>query len=173
MIISCIVAAAEDDAIGRAGGEIPWRLKSDFDHFKKTTSGHPVIMGRKTLPSIGNKPLPNRTNIVLTRDTTWTVEGFVSARNIDTALELASDAPGGDEVFICGGGEVYAATMPLVDRLYLTRVHTTVPDADAFFRFDPSGWNLDSAETHASGVDTQDQFDFTIEVWSRGDRATT
>jgi dihydrofolate reductase len=161
-MISCIVAAADNDAIGRGDGEIPWRLKTDFAHFKRTTDGHPIIMGRKTLPSMGNKPLPNRTNIVLTRDASWTADGFVVAHDIESALAEARQAEGNNEIFVCGGGEVYAAMLPLASRIYLTRVHTTVPDANAFFHFDGDEWHTISSELHPADPENQDEFPFTI-----------
>lgn len=112
-----------------------WHIPDDLKRFKAITSGHPVIMGRKTFESIVaviGKPLPGRTNIVITRDPSWQYEGAQVAHSLDEAFELAAKAPGADEIFIGGGGELYAQALPRVDRLYLTLIDDE-QDGDSFF----------------------------------------
>lgn len=134
MIITLIAAMAENRVIGKDGA-MPWHLPDDLARFKAITLGHPVIMGRKTFASIG-RPLPGRLNIVLTRRKGYSPEGVAVARSLDEALALAGTA---DEVFICGGGQVYREALPLADRIHLTVVHrpyegdTTFPELPADF----------------------------------------
>jgi len=133
-VIGLIWAQARD-AAGRpvigAAGAIPWRVPEDFAHFKATTAGHPVVMGRRTWESLPRRPLPGRTNVVVTRRPGWSDDGAVTAASLDEALALAAAAPGGDEVWVMGGGEVYAATLALADRLVVTEVDLEV-EGDAF-----------------------------------------
>jgi dihydrofolate reductase len=138
MKLSIIVAASTNHVIG-SNGKLPWRLKADLQHFKKVTMGHPIIMGRKTYESIG-KPLPGRTNIVLSR-TVHQIEGCVVASSLDAALKVAS-AWGAEEAFVIGGGKVYEEALPLADRVYLTRVQACV-EGDTLFRF-PDGLQFNS-----------------------------
>ena len=137
MIISLIAAVAENGTIGR-DGEIPWHLPEDFKLFKRITMGHHLIMGRKTFESIGT-PLPGRTSIVLTRDASYKAEGCQVAVSLPEALEIARKA-GDDEVFIIGGAGVYAQTLPLADRFYLSRVHANVRGDTVFPEFDEGNW---------------------------------
>ncbi|MBQ5401485.1 MAG: dihydrofolate reductase [Bacteroidales bacterium] len=126
-MLSIIVAISDNYAIGR-GGDMPWHISEDLKYFKRTTVGHTVIMGRRTWESIGCRPLPNRRNIVVSR-TMAPVEGVIVVSTIKKALRLA----GRKEAFVMGGGQLYAAAMPLANRLYITRVHTVIEDADTFF----------------------------------------
>ncbi|MFE5342698.1 dihydrofolate reductase [Isoptericola sp. NPDC056578] len=130
-----LIWAQARDAAGRpvigAAGEIPWRVPEDFAHFKATTAGHPVVMGRRTWESLPRRPLPGRTNVVVTRRPGWSDDGAVVAGSVGTALALAAAAPGGDEVWVMGGGEVYAATLALADRLVVTEIDLEVA-GDAF-----------------------------------------
>lgn len=137
-MISIIVAVAENGVIGR-GGDLPWRLPDDLRYFKRITMGHPLVMGRKTFESIG-RPLPGRTNIVLTRDPAWRAEGVDTAHTLDQALDLARSAPGGEDVMVIGGADVFARALPLADRLYLTEVLDTVPGDVYFPPFDRAEW---------------------------------
>ena len=127
--ISLIAALSENRVIGKAGA-IPWHLADDFRRFKERTMGHPIIMGRKTHESIG-RPLPGRTNIVITRDTTRDIPGAVVVGSLDEALERAALIES-EEVFVIGGGQIYAEALVKADRLYLTVVHV-IMDGDAFF----------------------------------------
>ena len=122
-----IVATARDRAIGR-GGTMPWHLKADLQYFKRITMGCPVIMGRTTFESIG-RPLPGRQNIVLTRRSE-PIEGVTCVASIEAAYAAAGDAP---RVFVIGGASVYKAAIDTMDRLFVTEIRTTIPDADAYF----------------------------------------
>ena len=132
-ITSLIVAVADNGVIGN-NNQLPWRISADLKYFKKVTLGKPIIMGRLTYESIG-KPLPGRTNIVMTRDTTWQAEGVTRASDLSEALAIANkiaDASALEELMIIGGATIYREALPQADRLYLTRVHTEV-EGDAFF----------------------------------------
>lgn len=126
MIISAVVAIAENYAIGK-NNQLLWHLPNDLKHFKTITSGHTVIMGRKTYDSVG-KPLPNRRNIIITRQQIQ-IEGCELVNSVEAALELCKDE---QEAFIIGGAEIYKLAMPFTNRIYLTVVHQSF-DADAFF----------------------------------------
>src|SRR5665213_977224 len=140
MKISIIVAISENNAIGK-NNQLLWHLPGDLKHFKDITSGHTIIMGRKTFDSVG-KPLPNRRNIVVTRQT-LTIPGCEVVNSIDAALELCK---GEEEVFIGGGAEIYKTAMPHTDRIYLTIVHQPF-EADTFFpETDQSEWRKVSRE---------------------------
>ncbi len=117
MVISIIAAMAENRVIGRAGG-LPWRIPEDLRHFREVTMGHPIIMGRKTFEQIG-RPLPGRMNIVLTRQPGYQAPGCRVCHSLADALAACA---GADEVFICGGGELYRQTISVADRIYLTVV---------------------------------------------------
>ncbi|GAB6939163.1 dihydrofolate reductase [Isoptericola variabilis] len=152
-----LIWAQARDAAGRpvigAAGEIPWRVPEDFAHFKATTAGHPVVMGRRTWESLPRRPLPGRTNVVVTRRPGWSDDGAVAAGSVDAALALAAAAAGGDEVWVMGGGEVYAATLALADRLVVTEIDLAV-EGDAFApAVDPLTWEIvdDGAWATSSG----------------------
>lgn len=135
MILSIIVAASENQVIGKDNGLI-WRLSADMKHFKQKTTGHTVIMGRKTFESIG-KALPNRRNIVISTNMTVAPEGCELVSNLELALERVKDE---DEVFVIGGGMLYRKMWETADRLYLTRVHVNL-DGDTFIpEIDPAVW---------------------------------
>jgi dihydrofolate reductase len=127
VIISLIAAMAENRVIG-SGAKIPWDLPDDRKRFREITWGHPVVMGRKTFETLGG-PLPGRKNIVLTRDRGYRAEGCLVTHERDEVLFAAADA---DELFVCGGGEVYREFLPLADRIYLTVLHRVV-DGDVLF----------------------------------------
>ena len=127
--VSMIAAMAENRIIGR-DNQMPWHLPQDLKRFRALTSGHPVIMGRKTFESIG-KPLPHRENIVITRNSEWKAEGARTATSLEQALEMAREK-NPREIFIIGGAEIYRLGLPLADRLYLTLIHQTV-EGDAHF----------------------------------------
>lgn len=141
MIISLIVAVAENGVIGANGG-LPWRLSSDLKTFRRLTLGKPIIMGRRTFQSIG-KPLDKRDNIVVTRDPFFDVAGVSSVASVSEALTLArilATTRGADEVMVIGGADLYAATLEVADRVYLTRVHAS-PEGDKHFPvLDPNQW---------------------------------
>jgi dihydrofolate reductase len=166
MKIVLVAAIGENLVIGR-DGQLPWRLKSDLQHFKKVTLNRPVVMGRKTHESIG-KLLPGRTNIVLSRDLTLVAQGAVLATSLDAALSFArADAAkhGVDEIMVIGGSDIFAATMPMADRLEITHVHAA-PDGDAVFPpIDPEVWQEAWREDHYAGPD--DDADFTLATYVR------
>lgn len=158
--ITLIVAAAENNAIGK-NNQMPWHLPNDFKYFKKNTLEHSVIMGRKTFESIG-KPLPERRNIILTRDMNFTHEEVDVANSINEVLNYCRDER---EIFIIGGAEIYKQTLPLADKILLTRVHTTI-DGDAYFpELLNHEWKLVSADKHEK--DEKHAFDYTFEVYER------
>ena len=137
MIRSIIVAVADDMSIGRDNA-LMWHLRGDMKYLRETTTGHPVIMGRKTFESIG-RALPGRLNIVISRSMEGR-EDLKVASSLEEAFALAGQS-GADECFVMGGGTVYRQALPLADRLYVTLVHTVVPDADTFFpEIDPGLW---------------------------------
>ncbi|MEX0930705.1 MAG: dihydrofolate reductase [Candidatus Paceibacterota bacterium] len=128
--ISAIVAIGQNRELG-TDNQLLWRISDDLKRVKDLTTGHPLIMGRKTFESIGH-PLPNRTNIIVTRDTSYTAEGCVIAHSIPEALENAH-ALDTQELFIFGGAQIYRDAFPYIERLYLTLIHATDPAADVFF----------------------------------------
>ncbi len=164
MIISLIVAAAKDNAIGR-GNALPWNLPKDLKFFKATTLGKPIIMGRKTFEALG-KPLPGRLHIVISANGDLNVpEGVLVYTDINTAIsKLEQDQI--EECFIIGGGKIFEQTMPLIDRMYITRIDATIPDADTFFPvIDHTHWKLVWEEKHTK--DEKHSFDFTFQHFER------
>lgn len=148
MKLALIVAAAKNGVIGR-NNQLPWHLPQDLKYFKAITLGKPVIMGRKTYESIG-KPLPGRTNIVVTRSREWiAADGVIVTNSFEQALAeaqilVASDRLASDEVMVIGGAEIYRSALPFVDRIYLTRV-AVEPEGDAFFdALNEPDWVLES-----------------------------
>ncbi len=134
--VSIVVAVADNGVIGR-GNALPWDLPDDLQHFKRTTMGRPIVMGRKTFESIG-RPLPGRLNIILTRDPSWTAHGVSVASSIEQAIDLAEGQAfidGADSVMVIGGAEVYRQALPFASRAFVTRVHGQV-EGDAFFDLD-------------------------------------
>jgi dihydrofolate reductase len=137
--IVLVVARARNGVIGRDNA-LPWHLPEDLQHFKATTMGGTLLMGRRTFESIG-RPLPGRRTLVLTRDPSWSHAGCERAGSLDEALALSADRP---EVFVVGGAEVYAQALPRADRIVVTEVEVEV-DGDAFFPpLDPADWRCTS-----------------------------
>jgi dihydrofolate reductase len=161
MNIILIAAIAENGVIGRGNG-LPWRLKSDLAHFRAVTMGKPVVMGRKTFLSIG-RPLPGRTTIVVSRDRAFAARGVAIAPSVDAALTVAKgDAlrRGAECIFVAGGGELYAQTLPLAERLYITYVHRAV-DGDAYFpAIDRGVWRETARDEHAAAAGDDAPFSF-------------
>ena len=149
-----VAAVGENGVIGRDNA-LPWRLKSDLQHFRRVTIGRPVVMGRKTYLSIG-KPLPGRTNIVITRDRDFAAAGVVVAHDLASALTVArADAlrRGADAVMIVGGAEIFAQTMDDAHRLEITIVHAR-PDGDTLFPpIDAGRWHAVARDEHPAGPD--------------------
>lgn len=145
MIISLILAASENGVIGK-DNQLPWRLPADLKHFKRVTLGHTVIMGRKTYDSIG-KPLPQRRNIVITRNPEWKAEGIEVCHSLKSAIAACE---GEEEVFVIGGATIYRQALEanLVHRIYLTRIHEDF-DGDTFFKLpNADKWEEVVRETH-------------------------
>lgn len=138
MRLSLIVAMAKNRVIGHKN-EMPWHLPADFAYFKKMTTGHPVIMGRKTFESIG-RPLPGRRNIVVSRNPTFRADGVEVVASLGQAINACDDQNECAEVFVIGGAALYAEALPRVDRVYLTEVDTA-PDGDTLFpALDKNQW---------------------------------
>lgn len=162
MIISLIVAAANNNAIGK-NGQMPWHLPGDMKHFKNITWGMPVIMGRKTFESLG-KALPGRKNIVITRQTNWNADGAVIVKNLEDALFVAKQTDA-KEVFVIGGGEIYRLAFEKTKRIYLTRVKAE-PEGDTFFpQLDPKEWRLVNQQDH--DADEKNKYAYSFQVWER------
>ena len=159
--IVIIAAVAENGVIGQ-GGTMPWRLRSDMQHFRALTMGKPVVMGRKTYLSLFVKPLPGRTNIVVTRDANFMAPGVAVAVSVGAALETArGDAlRRGTDIMVLGGAEIYARAMPLAHRLEITRIHMA-PEGDTVFPpIDPAIWREATREPHPKGQGDDAAFDF-------------
>jgi dihydrofolate reductase len=161
-----VAAVAENGVIGR-GGALPWRLKSDMQHFRAITLGKPVVMGRKTYLSLG-KPLARRTNIVVSRDRTFAAPGVLVAPTVEAALTAArGDAlrRGAAEIAVIGGADIYAQTMPAADRLAITRVHLQ-PNGDTRFpAIDADVWQ--EVERTERGAGADDEASFTLITYQR------
>lgn len=159
-MVTMIAAAAENNALGKEG-DLVWHLPDDFKRFKKLTTGHHIIMGRKTFESFP-KPLPNRTHVVVTRQKDYKSEACIVVHNIEDALAISSDD---EETFVIGGGEIYKLALPYTDKIELTRVHQKF-EADAFFpEVDWSQWKLVNEEFH--GKDERHQHDFSYLTYVR------
>ncbi len=168
MIVSAIVATDRNRVIGK-DNEIPWYLPGDMAYFKQTTMYHHVIMGRKTFDSIG-RPLPKRTNIVLSNNPYFVANDIIVAQTIEEALELAAEVEE-DEAFIIGGGAIYEASLEYWDRIYLTEVDLEVPDTDAsgnkvqlvyFPEIKPKEWRLVSKK--ANPADEKNPYPYIFKI---------
>ena len=145
-MVSIIVAIAQNGVIGDKNALL-WHIKEDMRFFRTTTSGHAVIMGRKTFESLGSRPLPKRTNIVITR-AERTFEGALTSRSIEEAVAMAKDD---EEIFIIGGAQIYAEALNIADRLYITRVEHDYKGDTSFPDIDYSRWRLVSEERYERG----------------------
>lgn len=144
MKLSIIVAIGKNNEIGK-DNDLLWRLPADLKRFKSITTGHAIVMGRKTFESLPKGALPNRTNVVLSRNTSFHPENTLVYSSLDAALIHLRDE---EEVFIIGGAELYRQTLPIADKLYLTKVHATFAEADTFFpQIDYSEWKQTGMET--------------------------
>jgi len=165
--IVLVVAIADNGVIG-ASGAIPWRQKSDMQRLKAMTMGRPIVMGRKTFISFPRRPLPGRTNIVITRDADFRADGAIVTRSVAEALATArGDAMrrSAAEIAVLGGAEIYAATLPLADRLEITEVHARPPGDTVFPAIDPLQWEETARQRHPSGPD--DQADYSYVTYRR------
>ncbi len=145
--LSILVAMAKNRVIGK-NNALPWHLSADLKHFKALTMGHPIIMGRKTYESIG-RPLPGRTNIIMTQQKSYQVAGAITVNSIDDALKVCQKGVGGNsEVFLIGGAALYRKTLGLCHRIYVTEIYQDF-DGDTFFpEFDMEEWQEISREKH-------------------------
>lgn len=163
MDISIVVALSDNHVIGR-NNTLPWRLPEDLKHFKRTTMGYPVVMGRKTFESIG-KPLPGRLNIVVTRQRDWRADGAQRVNSIDEAFRLGAQnaqSKSLDQVMLIGGADLYAQSLARCTRLYLTEVHAQI-DGDAFFpHINRSQWTELSREHHAADEKNPHDYSFVM-----------
>lgn len=140
--ITLLAAVGPGRVIGDGEG-MPWHLPEDLAYFKRTTMGHPMVMGRATFDSMG--ALPGRRSIVITRQADWSADGVLAVGSLEAALDVAAEGEGGEEVFVVGGGEIYRLALPLADRLLLTEVHLDPEEVSGdvtFPEFDPEGWPL-------------------------------
>ncbi len=162
MLVSAIVAVAKNGVIGK-DNQIPWYLPADLAYFKRTTLGHHILMGRNSFRSIG-RPLPKRTNVVITRDPFFSADGVLVAHSVEEALALAFDH-GETEAFIIGGGSIYRDSMTMWDKLYYTEVDLE-PEGDVFFpTLNPAEWRETWREGH--GPDDKNEHGYTFRILER------
>lgn len=154
-MVSIIVAIAQNGTIGDKNSLL-WHIKEDMRFFRTTTSGHAVIMGRKTFESLGSRPLPKRTNIVITRSDVK-FEGALTAHSLEEAIAMAE---GDEEIFIMGGAQIYAIAMDVADRMYITRVERDYEGDTSYPEIDYSKWRLVSEERHERGEEYESPFAF-------------
>ena len=160
-LLVLVVAIAENGVIGNAG-QLPWRLSADLKRFRKLTMGKPMVMGRKTFDSIG-KALDGRDNIVVSRDGAFGPEGVLVANAIESALEIARErarSRGVGEIAVIGGAQIFCETLPLADRIELTRVHTSLQGDTFFPDLDEGDWIETSCERHNAGPDDGADYSF-------------
>ena len=164
MTLALIAAYAQNNVVG-IDNKLPWHLPEDLKYFKRITTGKAIIMGRKTYESIG-RPLPNRTNIVITRNSEFTAPGIEVVTSLDAAIELAqsiNEINGTDETMVIGGAQIYAESLPKADRLYLTHVHADVK-GDAYFPdVDLSQWKQVGCEDYQA--DESNPYDYSFAVY--------
>ena len=159
--ISLIAAVAENNVIG-SKNQMLWHISNDLKHFKQVTSGHPVVMGKNTYLSLPVKPLPNRTNIVMSRKGFDGCEKCIIVSTMEEALEKMSDQ---EENFVIGGGEIYRLFLPMAQKLYLTRVHQPYGGDTLFPEIDEKEWQL--LENEEITGDTQNDFSYSFQLYVR------
>ncbi len=158
-MINIIVATSKNNQIG-INNQLPWHISEDLKYFRKTTSGKTVLMGRKTFESIG-RPLPNRKNIVLTRDLNFTAEGVSVIHSLDEALEICKAE---ENIFIIGGGEIYTLFLPYADYLYITLVDKVIDGDTSFPEYDDQFKMIQSTPGETL---TEDGHHFAFTIWKR------
>ncbi|MBI1343693.1 MAG: dihydrofolate reductase [Terrimonas sp.] len=165
MVISLIVAVSSNNVIGK-DNQLPWHLPEDMKYFKNTTWAMPVVMGRKTFASLG-KALPGRTNVVITRQQDWKTEGVKVVNSFDEAVGIALQEDV-KEIFIIGGAEIFKAAIPVVQRMYITRIHHEF-EGDVFFpAFNEEEWELVSVRDCVP--DENNIYAYTFQVWERKEK---
>jgi dihydrofolate reductase len=160
MKISIIAAVSENGAIGK-DNKLLWKLSSDMKIFKTLTTGHHVIMGRKTFDSMNGRPLPNRTNVIISRNLDYDAEGCETAISLAEALSLANQN-GDEEAFIIGGGEIYKLGMYIANTLYISHVHTNIEGDTYFPSIDTDIWKLKTRESYIKDEKNECDFDFCV-----------
>lgn len=154
-MISIIVAVAEEGVIG-GNNQLLWRISEDLKRFKAITTGHPVVMGRKTWESLG-RPLPNRTNVVISRNAAFEAVGATVVGSLEQAVAMLPD---NEEIFIIGGGEIYRQAIGMANRIYLTQVHNKYEGDTTFPEIDSKKWKIVSREFHERGEKYEYPFEF-------------
>jgi dihydrofolate reductase len=163
MIVSLVVAAANNNAIGK-DNKLLWHMPNDMKYFKNVTWGMPVIMGRKTFEALG-KPLPGRKNIVLTKQNGWKTGGTVTVKSFEDALFLGKEMDV-KEMMVIGGGEIYRSVIDRADRIHITRIDASFEAADTFFpAIDPGKWKLVSQKNYEA--DPKHQYNYSFQVWEK------
>ena len=160
MSLSIIVALSENNVIG-VGNQLPWKLSADLKRVKALTMGHHLVMGRKTYESIG-RPLPGRTNVIITRNASYQPEGCQTVDSLKAALELAK---ADSEVFVFGGGEVFREALPMVQKIYMTKVHCTLEGDTHFPELNPEEWM--EVESQSFNADEKNEFDYSFVTLER------
>ncbi|MBB1285945.1 dihydrofolate reductase [Flavisolibacter sp. BT320] len=162
-MISLLLAVSENGVIGK-NNALPWHLPNDLKYFKNLTWGLPILMGRKTFDSIG-KPLPGRKSIVITRNNDWRYNGVEVVHSLEEAVKTA-EVLGAKEIFVIGGAEIFNASLPQANRIYLTRIHQEF-EGDVFFpAIDETTWQLSSSRFCRK--DEKNPYDHTYQVWEKG-----
>jgi dihydrofolate reductase len=162
MNITLVVAASENNAIG-LNNQLLWHLPKDMRFFKNTTWGMPILMGRKTFESMGSKPLNGRLNIIITRNKNWVNEDVTVVHTMEEAITLA-DKFSYKELLVIGGGEIYEMALPMAEKIWLTRVHTTI-EGDVYFPKLNTEWEMVSSTQNTA--DEKHKFSFDFECWKR------
>ena len=163
MIISLFVAASDNNVIGK-NNQLLWHLPKDMKFFKNVTWAMPVVMGRKTFQSIGNKPLAGRKNIVITRQPGWTAGGVSVVDSVDAAAALAEEL-NYKEIFIIGGGQIYMIAYEKANKIYMTRVHTEVEGDTYFPVIEKNDWKLISNTDNVA--DEKHAYSYSFQLWER------
>ena len=159
MDLSIIVAITENNIIGKENG-MPWHLPADLKYFREKTTDHFIIMGRKTFESFGSRPLPNRVSVVITSQKDYKAEGCLIANSLDEAINLAKNET---EVFVIGGKQIYDRAIPLANKMYITRIHSSI-DGDTFFpQYDETQWKLISHQER--DADEKNAFPISFQVF--------
>lgn len=162
MNITLVVAASENNAIGK-DNQLLWHLPKDMRFFKNTTWGLPIVMGRKTFESMGSRLLPGRVNLIITQQKDFVIEGAVVVHSLAEAI-AAAEKGSYKELMVIGGGQIYTMALPMANKVWLTRVHTTIK-GDTFFPALGTDWELKSTESH--NADEKHIYSFDFECWQR------
>lgn len=163
MVISLVVAAAENNVIGK-NNQLLWHLPKDMKFFKNVTWAMPVVMGRKTFESMGSKPLNGRKNIIISRQPAWSADGVTVVNSLEAAVELANEQ-NYKEIFVIGGGEIYMIAFPKANKVYMTRVHTEL-DGDTYFPvIEKNDWSMVSNVDNPA--DEKHAHSFSFQLWQR------